>query len=234
MSIVFVENLAKRVDSEKQVLQDLSLSIEEEEFVILAGPPGSGKSTLLSILGGFLNPDSGIVQVLGEDLFSMKSSKKYKFRTDNIGFVSQNGKLIDNLTILENVILPLLTENEDKADLKLKALNILSYMGLDKKKDDYPENLSGAERELALLSRALVKNPRLLLLDEPMKFLDHQTAVKVMTYLRQLAMDHQITVIASMSDVRLYPFASRVIRMKNGKITDVLGESFNDTPFLRI
>ena len=234
MSIVFIENLTKKLDKEKLLIDSLSLSIEEEEFVILTGPPGSGKSTLLSILAGFEKPTEGIVQVLGEDLFSLQTAKKLRFRRDNIGFVSQDEKLIENLSIIENVALPLIGVKESKTDIFLKASNIISYMGLEKKKNDFPPELSGAEKELALLCRALVKNPRLLLLDEPMKFLDHQTGVKVMTYLRQLAMDHQITVICSLADVRLYPFASRVIRMKNGKITDVLGESFNDTPFLRI
>ena len=164
----------------------------------------------------------------------MNAFQKAKFRRDNLGIVFQNGRLISSLTVLENVIAPLACGNDSKLNANLKALNVLNYMGIDKKKDCYLEELSGAELQLVSMSRALINQPRLLLLDEPTQFLDHQTGVKVMTYLRQMALDHQITIVCVISDVRLFPFASRVIRMKSGKIVDVLGESLLDSPFLRI
>ncbi len=234
MSIVTCNQVKKSFDGDKFILEGIDLQIEEEEFIMISGPPGSGKTTLLSIITGFLSPTSGSVAVLGKDLFQMNSFQKAKFRRENLGVVFQNGRLISSLTVLDNVIASLVCGNDSKINAKLKALNVLNYMGIDKKKDCYLEELSGAELQLVSMSRALVNQPRLLLLDEPTQFLDHQTGVKVMTYLRQMALDHQITIVCVISDVRLFPFASRVIRMKGGKIVDVLGESLLDSPFLRI
>lgn len=234
MSIVACNQVSKSFDGKRFVLEEVDLQIEEEEFIMISGPPGSGKTTLLSILAGYLAPTNGSIAVLGRDLFQMNSFQKAKFRRENLGVVFQNGRLISSLTVLENVITPLVCSNDTGANANLKALNVLNYMGIDKKKDCYLEELSGAELQLVSMSRALVNQPRLLLLDEPTQFLDHQTGVKVMTYLRQMALDHQITIVCIISDVRLFPFASRVIRMKSGKIVDVLGESLLDSPFLRI
>ena len=234
MSIVACNQVSKSFNDGKLVLDSVDLQIEEEEFIMISGPPGSGKTTLLSILGGYLPPSSGEVSVLSEKLFAMNSFQKAKFRRDNLGIVFQNGRLISSLTVLENVIAPLACSNDSKANANLKALNVLNYMGIDKKKDCYLEELSGAEKQLVSMSRALINQPKLLLLDEPTQFLDHHTGVKVMTYLRQMALDHQITIVCVISDVRLFPFASRVIRMKTGRIVDVLGESLLDSPFLRI
>ena len=234
MSIVTCNQLSESFDGKKFVLEEVDLHINEEEFVMISGPPGSGKTTLLSILAGYLEPTSGSSVILGKNLFEMSANQKAKFRRDELGVVFQNGRLISSLTVLENVTLPLCCGNDSKANAELKSMNVLNYMGIDQKKDCYLEELSGAELQLVSLSRALVNNPRLLILDEPTQFLDHQTGVKVMTYLRQMAMDHQMTIVSVLSDVRLFPFASRVIRMKSGKIVDVLGESFLDSPFLRI
>jgi len=234
MSIVACNQIAKTFDDKKFILEGIDLQIEEEEFVMISGPPGSGKSTLLSILAGYIPPMSGSVSILGKNIFEMNSFEKAKFRRDNLGVVFQNGRLIPSLTVLENVIAPLICGKDSKVNANLKAMNVLNYMGIEKKANCYTDELSGAELQLVSLSRALVNQPRVLILDEPAQFLDHQTGVKVMTYLRQMALDHQITIISVLSDVRLYPFASRVIRLKSGKIIDVLGESLLDSPFLRI
>jgi ABC-type lipoprotein export system ATPase subunit len=234
MSIVSCTGLTKTFDGAHNVLDGIDLQIEEEEFIMIAGPPGAGKSTLLSILGGYLTPTSGAVSILESNLFEMTASQRGEFRRENLGMVFQNARLIPSLTVMENVILPLACSNEARSSAELKALTAINYMGIEKKKDSYLNELSGAELQLVSMSRALVNQPRVLLLDEPTQFLDHQTGVKVMTYLRQMALDHQITIVCALNDVRLFPFASRIIRMKSGKIVDVLGESFLDSPFLRI
>lgn len=234
MSIVACSQISKSFDGKKIALEEIELYVEEEEFIIISGSPGSGKTTLLSILEGYLTPTNGQVSVLGYNLFEMNAFQKAKFRRENLGVVFQNGRLIESLTVLDNVIAPLASSKNSKKTAYLKAMSALNYMGIDSKKNCYLEELSGSEIQLVAMSRALVNQPRVLLLDEPTQFLDHQTGVKVMTYLRQMALDHQMTIIAVLNDVRLFPFASRVIRMKGGKIVDVLGESLIDSPFLRI
>ena len=234
MSIITCNQVVKVSDAEKPLLNGIDLEIDEEEFIMISGPPGAGKSTLLSILGGYLTPTSGSVSILGKNLFQMNAFEKAKFRRENLGVVFQNGRLIASLTVLENILVPLLSSNQSKKNSTFKALNVLNYMGIEEKKDSYLDELSGAELQLVSLSRALVNEPKVLLLDEPTQFLDHQTGVKVMTYLREMAIDHQITIISILNDVRLFPFASRVIRMKSGRVVDVLGDFLIDSPFLRI
>ncbi|MBM3194005.1 MAG: ATP-binding cassette domain-containing protein [Chlamydiae bacterium] len=234
MSIITCNQVVKVSDAEKPLLNGIDLEIDEEEFIMISGPPGAGKSTLLSILGGYLTPTSGSVSILGKNLFQMNAFEKAKFRRENLGVVFQNGRLIASLTVLENILVPLLSSNQSKKNSTFKALNVLNYMGIEEKKDSYLDELSGAELQLVSLSRALINEPKVLLLDEPTQFLDHQTGVKVMTYLREMAIDHQITIISILNDVRLFPFASRVIRMKSGRVVDVLGDFLIDSPFLRI
>ncbi len=234
MSIVSCAGLTKTFDGITNILDGVDLQIEEEEFIMISGPPGAGKSTLLSLLGAYATPTSGTISILESNLFEMNSTQKAEFRRENIGAVFQTARLLPSLSVIENVLLPLACTGESRASSILKALTALNYMGIDKKRDSHLSELSGAELQLVSMSRALVNQPRLLLLDEPTQFLDHQTGVKVMTYLRQMALDHQITIICALNDVRLFPFASRIIRMKSGKIVDTLGESFLDSPFLRI
>jgi putative ABC transport system ATP-binding protein len=234
VSIITCNQVVKVSDAEKPLLNGIDLEIDEEEFIMISGPPGAGKSTLLSILGGYLTPTSGSVSILGKNLFQMNAFEKAKFRRENLGVVFQNGRLIASLTVLENILVPLLSSNQSKKNSTFKALNVLNYMGIEEKKDSYLDELSGAELQLVSLSRALINEPKVLLLDEPTQFLDHQTGVKVMTYLREMAIDHQITIISILNDVRLFPFASRVIRMKSGRVVDVLGDFLIDSPFLRI
>ena len=230
MTILRCHQVRKTFDGRKYVLEGIDFSIEEEEFILFTGPPGAGKTTLLSILGGYMEPSEGEVLLLDKNMFAMSAFEEAQFRKDHIGAVFQRGRLIPALTVLENVMIAM---SHDRGS-KEKALTILSYMGMEEKHTFYPEQLSGAEMGLVALSRALVNEPKLLILDEPTQFLDHQTSMKVMTYLRQMAIDHQITVIAALNDIRLYPFASRIFRMKGGRIIDTLGDTFQDAPFIKL
>jgi putative ABC transport system ATP-binding protein len=206
-------------------LDGVSCDIFEGECIILTGPPSSGKSTFLSILGGILHPNEGRVEILEQDLFALSDKNRSLFRLQNIGYVFQTHGLIESLSVLDNVLVPLRFSKVADKLAKEMATERLNQMGMLRKKDLFPSQLSQGERQLTALARAMVHNPKVLLLDEPTSNLDHHMGVLVMTIIRDLVLDHGVTAVAAIGDVRLHPFASRVFRMRLGLIVDVLGEA---------
>lgn len=220
-----------------KALSDISLDVEEGEFVIVTGPPSSGKTTLLSVMGGLLHPDNGECYLFGKEIATMSDQERSLFISRTIGTVFQDIHLIDSYTLLENVLFPMQFSNVPTRIARSQSLEILEQMGMAKEKDCYPNEISGGERQLVALARALASEPKVLLLDEPTGYLNHQTAVKVFTNLHQRVMDYALTIVCSCNDIRLHPFAHRVISMGSGKIVNVVGEKsdFNDNmPFMQI
>lgn len=206
--------LCKTFHKGRRAIDHLSLTVEEGEFIIITGPPSSGKSTLLSLMAGILKPDSG-------------ECTQYN-RNKYLGIVFQKLHLIDTMTVFENVILPLQFSRVPHRLAKNRALEALHEVGMLEEKDSYPNKLSQGENQLVAIARALVPDPKILLLDEPTSFLDHQTGVRVFTLFRQLALDQLITVVCVTNDVRLHPFAHRLVKMKSGRIENIVGESLLD------
>lgn len=240
MSAITCVNLKKtysRKTATVEALRGLSCNIQEGELVILSGPPSSGKSTLLSIIGGLIQPDEGECLVFGKNLFKMNDQERSKFRLENMGYVFQDLKLSPSLNVFENVCLPLYLKGITKRVAKKRALEALDQMGFGSKLSLYIDEISQGEKLLVALARAFVSDPKILLLDEPTLNLDHARGVLVMTILRQLVLDHMVTVVAAIGDIRLSPFAHRIFKMKEGQISDVFGESdLHETapPYLRI
>jgi putative ABC transport system ATP-binding protein len=206
-------------------LNGISCEIYEGECIILTGPPGSGKSTLLSILGGVLGPSEGDVEILGKNLFAISDKERSLFRLKNIGYVFQSQGLIDSLSVFENVMIPLRFIGVSDKQAKEMATDRLTQMGMLRKKDFFPPQLSQGEKQLTALARAMVNNPKILLLDEPTIYLDHHMGVLIMTIIRDLVLDQGVTAVASIGDLRLHPFATRVFRIRSGLIVDILGEA---------
>lgn len=217
-------------------LEDVTLAVEEGEFIILTGPGGSGKSTLLSILGGQIAPDGGESYILGQSIHRMTNKKKNQFRLQTIGYVFKEPSLISGLSVEENVLIPLQFSRQNQKDRVAQVTRVLEKLGLEEKGESYPEELSVQDRHLVALARALVTDPQVLLLDEPTRFMDHPTGVKAFTMLMQLALDQHVTIISATNDLRLHPFAHRIVKMRQGKIEEVLGESSEEEipPFLRL
>lgn len=227
----------KRNGGETLALSSLSCDIQEGELVILTGPPSSGKSTLLSVVGGLVEPDEGECLIFGQNLFKMTDYERSQFRLQNIGYLFQDLKLCQSLTVFENVCVPLQLKQVAAPLAKIRALEALEQMGMLEKRDLYPSVLSQGERLLVALSRAFVTDAKILILDEPTLSLDHGRGVLVMTILRQLVLDHMTTVLACVTDVRLSPFAHRVFKMKDGQIANVFGEGevgSTQPPYLKI
>ncbi len=191
----------------------ISFSIEKGEFVIIVGPSGAGKTTVLNILGGMDTATSGQVIVDGMDISGLKGKALTRYRREDIGFVFQFYNLVQNLTAMENVELSLqICKNH------LDAETVLSEVGLADRKDNFPSQLSGGEQQRVSIARALAKNPKLLLCDEPTGALDYQTGKSVLKLLQDTCREKKMTVIVITHNSALTPMADRVIQIKNGRV----------------
>lgn len=200
----------------------IDFAIDKGEFVVIVGPSGAGKTTVLNILGGMDDATSGEVWVDSVDVAQFKGKKLTRYRRDDIGFVFQFYNLLPNLTALENVELALQICREP-----LNAEAVLREVGLGERLNNFPAQLSGGEQQRVSIARALAKNPKLLLCDEPTGALDYQTGKAILKLLQDTCRQKGMTVIVITHNSALAPMADRVIRIKNGKVSKV---TVNDNP----
>lgn len=240
MSALICENIKKVYKTKKEdkvALADVSFEVEEGELFMISGPSRCGKTTLLSIIGGLLAPTEGRVEIHGANLFNMSEKEAAEFRLRHLGYVFQNPHLIETRTLYDNIIAPMHLLGIRTKHAHTRVLEVLDQVGLSGQRDDLPQTLSEAEKCLAAIARSLVLLPKLLIYDEPTAHLDHSASVKILTYLKELAYDHSTTIIATITDVRLHPFAGRVAKMKEGKISMICGEMHSmesEPPFLKL
>ena len=203
-------------------VDEISFQIAEGEFVVIVGPSGAGKTTVLNILGGMDKATSGKVLVDGHDIAGYTNKQLTAYRREDIGFVFQFYNLVPNLTALENVELALqICKNP------LDAKTVLSEVGLKDRLGNFPAQLSGGEQQRVSIARALAKNPKLLLCDEPTGALDYQTGKAILKLLQDMCREKGMTVIVITHNSALTPMADRVIKIKNGKVSRM---TLNDNP----
>jgi putative ABC transport system ATP-binding protein len=202
----------------------IDFSITKGEFAVVVGPSGAGKTTVLNILGGMDTATSGSVLVDGQDIAKYSSRQLTAYRRDDIGFVFQFYNLIPNLTALENVELALQICRDP-----MDAATVLDEVGLGERLDNFPAQLSGGEQQRVSIARALAKNPKLLLCDEPTGALDYNTGKSILKLLQDTCREKGMTVILITHNSAIAPMADRVIRIKNGKVSDI---TVNDNPVL--
>ena len=188
--IVQLENVCKDYYQGKEpvhVLHDISMSVEQGEYIAIMGPSGSGKTTLMNVLGCLDVPTSGTYMLEGQDIGSMSDDALADVRNQSIGFVFQNFHLLPKMTALDNVALPLLYRGVSLKDRRTRAEAALKLMGLGERMDFYPNQLSGGQQQRVAIARAIVGNPRLLLADEPTGALDTASGVQIMDIFRRLS-----------------------------------------------
>ena len=173
-----------------QVLRDVSLSLESGQSVAIVGPSGSGKSTLLQILGTLDRPNSGTVQIDGDDPFALQETDLARFRNEKVGFVFQDHHLLPQLTVIENVLVPTLANGKPGSEDLARATSLIESVGLADRLGHLPSELSGGERERVAIARALLMNPALILADEPTGNLDRRTAEQVTELLLNLQQEY--------------------------------------------
>ena len=202
---------------ETTALNKIDLTIEEGEFTAVMGPSGCGKSTLLNLLGLLDNPTSGSLYFDGLDVSSFKEKKRTNIRKGNIGFVFQSFNLIDELTVYENVELPLLYLKFPASERKKKVEEVLERMKMTHRKKHFPQQLSGGQQQRVAVARALVPNPKIILADEPTGNLDSANGEEVMNLLKELNDDGTTIVMVthSPSDAE---FARRIVHLFDGQV----------------
>ena len=203
-------------------LDGIDFTIKEGEFVVIVGPSGAGKTTVLNILGGMDTASEGAIYVAGNDIANYSERQLTKYRRDEIGFVFQFYNLVQNLTAKENVELASQICKEP-----LEAEQVLREVGLAERINNFPAQLSGGEQQRVAIARALAKNPKLLLCDEPTGALDYMTGKSILKLLQDTCRERNMTVIVITHNSALTPMADRVIKIKNGKVTQV---AQNDNP----
>ena len=201
---------------EIHAVDGIDFEIQKGEFVVIVGPSGAGKTTVLNILGGMDSASTGEVMVDGHDVAKYNSKKLTKYRRDDIGFVFQFYNLVPNLTALENVELAMqICKNP------LNAATVLREVGLGERMKNFPSQLSGGEQQRVSIARALAKNPKLLLCDEPTGALDYQTGKSILKLLQDMCRERGMTVIVITHNSAIAPMADRVIKIKNGKVSSM-------------
>ena len=203
-------------DHELRALDGVDLTLEEGKFVVILGPSGAGKSTLLNMLGGLDSPTSGSITVCGKDISSLTTNELADYRAETVGFVFQFYNLIPTLTVHENVALV-----KEIAKNPLSATKMLEEVGLAEHAKNFPSELSGGEQQRVSIARALAKNPKILLCDEPTGALDSATGVLVLKLLLKMAREYGKTIVIVTHNQNIAKMADTVIHVKNGRILSV-------------
>lgn len=231
MSFIELKDVVKTYkmgEIEIKAVDNISFPIEKGEFVVVVGPSGAGKTTVLNILGGMDKATAGEIIVDGTDIGKFTEKELTKYRRDDVGFVFQFYNLVQNLTALENV--------ELASQLKTEALDaedVLAEVGLSNRLDNFPSQLSGGEQQRVSIARALAKNPKLLLCDEPTGALDYITGKSILKLLQDTCREKKMTVIVITHNSALTPMADKIIKIKNGQVDKILVNE-NPTPVEQI
>lgn len=204
-------------------LREVSFAVDFGEMLYIVGPSGSGKTTLLSIISGILRPDDGNVVVKDTDIWKLGSDALAGFRLQTIGFVFQDYHLFPRLTTLENVAIPLILRREPWEKSLAEARKTLQIVGLAEKEGLPPYKLSGGEQQRVAIARAIVAQPDLLIFDEPTASLDGDTGRKIVAFVKEHILNERRAIIIVTHDSRIYEYATRIIRMEDGRIVPGTG-----------
>ena len=218
MALIEIEGMERHYEMASEVVKALdgvSLDIEKGERIVLLGPSGSGKTTLLNCVAALDSPSNGTYQFDGNPVPRLKSEEMTTFRRENIGYVFQFFNLLQDLTVLENLLL--IQELSGQRDKK-RALELLKLVGLEDEVDRFPAEISGGQQQRVAIARSLAKSPKLLLGDELTGNLDSHTSSMVMEVLVKACQTEDITTIMVTHDEKLTKYATRVIRLDSGKI----------------
>ncbi len=216
MAIVTLEHVSREYtsgDHTLKALDDVNLSLDEGKFIVILGPSGAGKSTLLNMLGGLDSPTSGKIVVQGQDISALDRNALAEYRAATVGFVFQFYNLVPTLTVHENVALV-----KEIAPDALSATQMIAEVGLSDHLKNFPAELSGGEQQRVSIARALAKNPKILLCDEPTGALDSETGVMVLKLLLRMARTYGKTIVIVTHNQNIARMADEVIRVKNGRV----------------
>lgn len=224
MSVISANNISKAFPvgaDEVSVLKNIRFQVEKGEFISIMGPSGGGKSTLLYLLGGLDTPTTGAVIVDGQDLSKMGEKQISKLRRTKIGFVFQFYNLVPNLTVEDNILLPILLDGKKLKEYKDKLDNLLKFIGIADKRHLTPRELSGGQQQRVAIARALIFEPDILFLDEPIGNLDSKTGLEIMKLFKKINTDFGKTVIQVTHSEQSAQYGTSIYRLLDGEIQSV-------------
>lgn len=213
-------------ESINYALKDISFDVDYGEMLYIVGPSGSGKTTLLSIISGILRPNGGEVIAEGKNIWKLDDDALAEFRSRTIGFVFQDFHLFNTLTSKENVAVPLILQKIPMDKALIEAEKRLEIVGLKNRMELMPYKLSIGEQQRVAIARAIISEPNLLIFDEPTASLDGETGKRIISFIKEQVLTPQRAIIVVTHDNRIYDFATRIIRVEDGKIAD--GENIRD------
>lgn len=223
MKSIEVKNLNKSFKVGKEtveVLKNINFSVEKGEFISIMGPSGGGKSTLLYLLGGLDKPTSGEVLIDGKDLSKIKQKQMSHMRRTKMGFVFQFYNLVPNLTVEDNIMLPLMLDGKKLKDYEEKLNEILDIIGMTEKRKLTPRELSGGQQQRVAIARALIFEPEIIFLDEPIGNLDSKTGTEIMELFRKINVEYGKTLIQVTHSEKSARYGTSIIRLIDGQIID--------------
>jgi putative ABC transport system ATP-binding protein len=226
-----ISKVFRTEEVETKALSEVSITINQGEFVTIMGASGSGKSTLLNIVGLLDGATSGSYQLLNQEMIGVKEQEKSKIRKQNIGFIFQNFNLIDELSVFDNIELPLIYNNVPSSERKKKVEAIAERLGISHRLKHYPQQLSGGQQQRVAVARALINDPKIILADEPTGNLDSKNGNEVMELLTDLHANGSTILMVTHSDYDA-SFSQRTIVMKDGMVLSEKTNSRNVDVFV--
>lgn len=223
--VIEVKNLYKSYglgDGQVDILKDINVTIKQGEFVSIMGPSGSGKSTLLYLMGGLDKPSKGSVEIKGRNIAEMKDEEESKVRCREIGFVFQFYNLLPNLTVEENIMLPILLDNKKEKDYKDSLNRIVEIVGLNDRRKHTPRELSGGQQQRVAIARALINEPDIILADEPIGNLDSKTGIEIMELMQRINKESHKTIVQVTHSAEASTYGNRTIFLRDGEICSKL------------
>lgn len=229
------DNIVKQFDNSEaciEVLTGVSFSVHQGETIAVVGASGIGKSTFLQIVGALDPPDSGNLYFEGRNVYEMNEAELARLRNESVGFVFQFHHLLPEFSALENTMMPVLMQSNDRVDARRKAEAMLVRVGLENRLHHRPSELSGGEQQRVAIARALVLKPSLLIADEPTGNLDEKTSDRIHALMASLNRELSMTLIVGTHNMRLAALMSRQLTIRDGQIVDVADSGVNDCRYL--
>lgn len=220
--MIKLENISKSFNKNKNpliIFNELNLEIQTGKFVSILGRSGSGKTTILNIIGGILKADSGNVYVNDINISNMTDDELADYRNQKIGFVFQKYLLEPSLTVIDNVVMPLVIRGTNRLEREEKAREVLSFLDLEDRINEKLENLSGGEQQRVSIARALIGDPDIILADEPTGNLDYERGQEVLDYLKKISLNGKSIILVTHSKEDAYKYSDIIYEITNGKIT---------------